>query len=78
MGGQLWQSELLFFWEMLKKHWSSGEYPFRSLHKETSEGCREERKTRGRMEGSGGREQSEERERMEQVCKGSRKRVGRV
>ena len=29
-----------------------------------------------RMEESGGREQSEERERMEQACKGSRKMLG--
>ena len=42
-----------------------------------SEGCRAERKTRRRMEGIGGRE-SEERERIEQACKGSRKTVGRV
>ena len=34
-------------------------------------------KTRRMMDESGGREQSEERERMEQVCKGSRKIVGR-
>ena len=43
-----------------------------------SEGCRAERKTRRRMEGIGEREQSEERERIEQACKGSRKTVGRV
>ena len=36
------------------------------------------KKTRRRMEESGGREQSEEREGMEQACKGSRKIVGRV
>ena len=31
--GQLWQSKLLFrFGNMLKKCWSSGEYPFQSSH----------------------------------------------
>ena len=30
--GQLWQSELLF--NILRKHWSSGEYPFLSSHDE--------------------------------------------
>ena len=28
--GQLWQSEILFLGDMLEKHWSSGEYSFRS------------------------------------------------
>ena len=32
MGEAVWQSELLFLRDVLKNHWSSGEYPFRSSH----------------------------------------------
>ena len=36
--GHLWESKLLVFWggDMLEKHWSSGEYPFWSLHDHVS------------------------------------------